>query len=71
MSREDIGERNNRSREEIGEYNLQEQGVDRVIESTGAEQSQSPRSDLSQFLTLLMRPLKGQCHRNKCGFLFY
>ena len=30
-----------------------------------------PREVNSHFLKLLHRPLKRQCHKNKCGFLFY
>ena len=28
-------------------------------------------AESSHFLKLLHRPLKGQCHKKKCGFLFY
>ena len=27
--------------------------------------------DPRHFLKLLHRPLQGQCHKNKCGFLFF
>ena len=38
---------------------------------TPGSHSSRPSGVNSHFLKLLQRPLKGQCHKNKCGSLFY